>query len=118
VYKYLFFTLLFFYSCPQFFADNGRVVHIAWTENSDGSIQNASTPHHGLQVFEQRNQFLNYKDPNNPLFKIRYSWLGIDWTIVHLLALLFTIVLQILTFRRINRSMAESHFFKRWSLLR
>ena len=113
--KYIFLTLLLLYTCPQLFADNGRVVHITWTENSDGSIQNASTPNHGLQVFEQRNQFLNYKDPNNPFFKIRYSWLGIDWTIVHFLALLFTIVLQILTFRRINRSMAESRFFKRWS---
>lgn len=115
MFKYLFFSLLFLYSCPQLFADNGRVVHIAWTENSDGSIQNAATPHHGLQVFEQRNQLLHYKDPNNPFFKIRYTWLGTDWTIVHLLALLFTIALQILTFKRINRRMAESRFFKRWS---
>jgi len=113
--KNLFFILFFLLNCPSFFADNGRVVHIAWTQNKDGSIQNASLPNHGLQVFEQRNQFLNYKDPNNPLFKIRYSWLGIDWTIVHLLALLFTITLQILTFKRINRRMTQSRFFKRWS---
>lgn len=115
MYRYLLFTLLFLFSSPSLFADNGRVVHVAWTENRDGSIQHAQNPQHGLVVFEQRNQFLNYKDPNNPFFKIRYSWLGIDWTAVHLLALLLTIFLQILTFRRINRRMAESRFFKRWS---
>jgi hypothetical protein len=110
VYRYLLFALLFYFNCPALFADNGRVVHIAWTENRDGSIQHAQTPQHGLVIFEQRNQFLNYKDPNNPFFKIRYSWLGIDWTAVHLLALLLTIFLQILTFRRINRRMAKSRF--------
>jgi hypothetical protein len=115
VLKHLILILFFFYSCPDFFADNGRVVHLAWSENSDGSIQNAHSPQYGLYVFEQRNQFLNYKDPNNPFFKIRYTWLGVDWTIVHFFALLLTILLQILTFRRINRRMAESRFFKRWS---
>ena len=115
MYRYLLFTLLFLFSSPSLFADNGRVVHIAWTENRDGSIQRAHAPQQGLVVFEQRNQFLNYKDPNNPFFKIRYTWLGIDWTAVHFLALILTIFLQILTFRRINRRMAESRFFKRWS---
>jgi hypothetical protein len=115
VYRYLLFTLLLLSSSSSLLADNGRVVHIAWTENRDGSITHAKGPQHGLVFFEQRNQFLNYKDPNNPFFKIRYSWLGIDWTLVHLLALLLTILLQLLTFRRINRRMAESRFFKRWS---
>jgi hypothetical protein len=108
-------VLLLIYFRPVLFADNGRVVHVAWVENKDGSISNASSAEHSLLFFEQRNQFLQYKDPNNPFFKIRYSKLGVDWTVVHVLALLFTITLQILTFRRINRRMRESRFFKRWS---
>jgi len=111
----LLFSLLFFLGSTALYADNGRVVHLAWTENSDGSIQNADSPEHGLYFLEQRNQFLNYKDPNNPFFKIRYSWLGVEWTIVHLLALLLTILIQIFTFKKINRRMVESRFFKRWS---
>ena len=108
-------TLLFFLGSTSLYADNGRVVHLAWSEHSDGSIQNADNAEHGLYFLEQRNQFLNYKDPNNPFFKIRFSWLGIDWTIVHFIALLLTIIIQILTFKRINARMAESRFFKRWS---
>ena len=108
-------TLLFFLGGTSLYADNGRVVHLAWSEHSDGSIQNADNAEHGLYFLEQRNQFLNYKDPNNPFFKIRFSWLGIDWTIVHFIALLLTIIIQILTFKRINARMAESRFFKRWS---
>lgn len=115
MFKYLLLTLFFLYSSPRFFAANGRVVHIAWTENSDGSIQEAQTPQHAFYLFEQSNQLLNYKDPNNPFFKIRFTWLGIDWTLVHFFAILLTIFLQILTFRRINRRMAESRFFRRWS---
>jgi hypothetical protein len=115
VLRSLLFSLLFFLGSTALYADNGRVVHLAWTENSDGSIQNADSPEHGLYFLEQRNQFLNYKDPNNPFFKIRYSWLGVEWTIVHLLALLLTILIQIFTFKKINRRMVESRFFKRWS---
>jgi hypothetical protein len=115
VLRSLLFTLLFILANTALHADNGRVVHLAWSENSDGSIQNADNAAHGLYFLEQRNQFLNYKDPNNPFFKIRFSWLGIDWTMVHFIALLLTIILQILTFKRINTRMTESRFFKRWS---
>ncbi len=111
----LLFTLLFFLGSPSLYADNGRVVHLAWTENKDAHIQDAPNTFHGLYLLEQRNQFLHYKDPNNQFFKIRYTWLGVEWTFVHLLALLFTILLQIFTFKKINRRMAESRFFKRWS---
>jgi hypothetical protein len=115
VYKYLVLSLLLLYVCPRFFANNGRIIHIAWTETNNGSIQVADAAQHGINVLEQRNQFLNYKDPNDPFFKIRFTWLGTDWTVVHFLALLFTILVQILTFRRINRRMTESRFFRRWS---
>lgn len=108
----LFVFLLF--SCSFLFADNGRVTHLAWTENPNGTIQN-TTSNFGLIFFEQRNQFVNYKDPNNPFFKIRFTWIGIEWTLIHLIALFLTILIQLLTFRRINRKMAESRFFKRWS---
>lgn len=111
------FSLLFvflLFSCSFLFADNGRVTHLAWTENPNGTIQN-TTSNFGLIFFEQRNQFVNYKDPNNPFFKIRYTWIGIEWTLIHLIALFLTILIQLLTFRRINRKMAESRFFKRWS---
>lgn len=106
-------VLLFF--STTLFADNGRVVHLAWTENTDGSIQNADNNNFGLYFIEQRNQFLNYKDPNNPLFKIRFTKLGIDWTYLHGLALLATILFQVFTFKRINKRMAQSRFFGRWS---
>lgn len=106
----------FLFVCSPTLADNGSVLHIAWTENPDGSIHEAQNPNHGLYILEQRNQYLQYKDPNNPFFKIRYTWLGIEWTLLHFIALLVTILLQILTFKRINNKMAESRFFKRWSL--
>ena len=115
MFRKFFFTLLFFLVSSLLFADNGRVVHLAWTENKDAHIQNAPNSFHGLYLLEQRNQFLHYKDPNNPFFKIRYTWLGVEWTIVHFIALLFTIILQLLTFKWINRRMVESRFFKRWS---
>jgi hypothetical protein len=115
VFRIFLLTLLLFLGSAPLFADNGRVVHLAWTENSDGSVQNSDNPEHGLYLLDQRNQFLNYKDPNNPFFKIRYTWLGVEWTIVHFIALLLTIIIQILTFKRINARMAESRFFKRWS---
>ncbi len=97
------------------FADNGRVLHLGWEEDESGSIIENSNSNLGLYVFEQRNQFFHYKDPNNPLFKIRYKWLDIEWTIVHFIAIALTLILQFLTFRWINRRMAESRFFKRWS---
>ncbi len=115
MYKFLLLSLFFFLGNSPLLADNGRVVHLAWTENKDGSIQNAARPDHGLYLLEQRNQFLQYKDPNNPFFKIRYTWMGIEWTILHFLALLLTILLQIFSFKKINRRMAESRFFRRWS---
>lgn len=107
------FLLLF---CKPLFADNGRVVHIAWSESHTGAIHSKTNHQIGLHFFEQRNQFLIYKDPNNPLFKIRFTWLFIDWTILHFIALFLTILIQVLTFRKINRHMVESKFFKRWSL--
>jgi hypothetical protein len=115
VYKFLLLLFFFFLGNSPLLADNGRVVHLAWAENNDGSIQNAARPNHGLYLLEQRNQFLQYKDPNNPFFKIRFTWMGIEWTILHFLALLLTILLQIFSFKKINRRMAESRFFRRWS---
>lgn len=113
--KILFFGIFLIFFCKPIFADNGRVVHVAWTENSDGSIENSTKNAEGLYILEQRNQFLHYKDPNNPFFKIRYTWMGLEWTFVHFITLFITLLLQLLTFRRINRRMAESRFFKRWS---
>ncbi|MBM3916223.1 MAG: hypothetical protein FJ349_01260 [Sphingomonadales bacterium] len=108
------FLVFLLFSHSFLYADNGRVTHLAWTENPNGTIQNTES-NLGLIFFEQRNQFVNYKDPNNPFFKIRYTWIGIEWTLIHFLALFLTILLQLLTFQRINRKMAESRFFKRWS---
>lgn len=115
MFKTLLFSCFLLLFCEPLFADNGRVVHIAWSENSDGSILNAEKNAEGLYILEQRNQVLHYKDPNNPFFKIRYTWLSIEWTYVHFSALLLTLLIQLFTFRRINKRMAESRFFKRWS---
>lgn len=115
MYRFLLLSLFLFLGNSTILADNGRVIHLAWTENEDGSIQNAAHSNHGLYFLEQRNQFLQYKDPNNPFFKIRYTWMGVEWTILHFLALLLTILLQIFTFKKINKRMAKSRFFERWS---
>lgn len=113
--RFLQLIFLFLVICTTANANNGRVQHIAWKENSKGQIIDDQKENFGIEILEQRNQFFQYKEPNNPLFKIRYNRLGIHWTILHFVALALTLLIQILTFRKINQRMRESRFLKRWS---
>lgn len=96
---------------------NGRVSHLVFEQAKDGTIHYPKhAPQQALEFLEVNNYFNFYLDANNPLFTIYGHWLGYPITLLHFVALGLSILLQILSFRKINRLMAESKFFKRWSL--
>ena len=63
----------------------------------------------------KQNHFYVYLDVSNPFFKPRFHVLGYHICLVHLLAVLLTLILQFFTFRTINRRMLDTRFFKRLS---
>lgn len=96
---------------------NGRVSHLVLEQAKDGSIVYTKyAPQQALELLEVTNYYNFYLDANNPLFTIYGHWLGYNITLLHFVAIGLSILLQILSFRKINKRMAESKFFKRWSL--
>ena len=96
---------------------NGRVSHLVLEQAKDGTIvYPKNAPQQAFELLESSNHFYFYLDANNPLFTVYWHWLGYNITLLHLIALGLSILLQILSFRKINRRIAESKFFKRWSL--
>ncbi|MFM6935008.1 MAG: hypothetical protein ACKOXP_06160 [Flavobacteriales bacterium] len=96
---------------------NGRVAFYFWKENPDGTF--LVDPENPMSQFVhpfKQNQFFVYLDVSNPFFKPRFHFLGYHVCLVHLLAVLFTLILQFFTFRKINKRMLDSRFFKRLSL--
>jgi hypothetical protein len=93
------------------------VSHVYFEQNQNGQIiKNSFKEPHGLKLIETSNHFHFFIDANNPLFHIYGHIGGYNITLLHLLALGLSLLLQLLSFRKINRVMAESKFFKRWSL--
>ena len=96
---------------------NGRVSHLFLEQAKDGTIvYPKNAPQQAFELIESSNHFYFYLDANNPLFNIYGHWLGYNITLLHFIALGLSILLQILSLRKINRLIAESKFFKRWSL--
>jgi hypothetical protein len=95
---------------------NGRVAYYFWNENPDGTfVVNPSNPMEGFTHPFKQNHFYVYLDVTNPLFKPRFNVLGYHICLIHLLAVILTLILQFLTFRKINKRMLDSRFFKRMS---
>lgn len=95
---------------------NGRVAFYFWKENPDGTfLVNPLYPMEQLQHPFKQNHFFVYLDVTNPLFKPRFHLFGFHICLIHILAVLVTLILQFLTFRNINKRMLDSRFFKRMS---
>lgn len=95
---------------------NGRVAYYFWEENPDGTFE--VNPENPMEQFThpfKQNHFYVYLDVSNPFFKPRFHVLGHHICLVHLLAVLLILILQFLTFRKINKRMLDSRFFKRMS---
>ena len=95
---------------------NGRVAYYFWGENPDGTFE--VNPENPMEQFThpfKQNHFYVYLDVTNPFFKPRFHVLGYHICLVHLLAVLLTLILQFFTFRTINRRMLDTRFFKRLS---
>jgi len=95
---------------------NGRVAYYFWEENPDGTFE--INPENPMEQFThpfKQNHFYVYLDVSNPFFKPRFHVLGYHICLVHLLAVLLTLILQFFTFRTINRRMLDTRFFKRLS---
>ena len=95
---------------------NGRVAYYFWEENPDGTFE--VNPENPMEQFShpfKQNHFYVYLDVSNPFFKPRFHLLGYHICLVHLLAVLLTLILQFFTFRTINRRMLDTRFFKRLS---
>jgi hypothetical protein len=96
---------------------NGRVSHLVLEQAKDGTIvYPKNAPEQAFELIESGNHFYFYLDANNPLFTIYGHWLGYNITLLHLIALGLSILLQILSFRKINRHIRDSKLLKRWSL--
>lgn len=108
---------LFLFCTVPLWSYNGRVSHVYFEQNQNGQIiKNSFAEPHGLKLIETSNHFHFFIDANNPLFHIYGHIGGYNITLLHLLALGLSLLLQFLSFRKINRVMTESKFFKRWSL--
>lgn len=96
---------------------NGRVAFYFWEEDADGTfLVNPEKPMDQLARPFKQNHFFVYLDVSNPFFKPRFHVLGYHICLIHLLAVLLTLILQFLTFKNINKRMLDSRFFKRLSL--
>lgn len=95
---------------------NGRVAFYFWKENPDGTFPvNPLYPMQQMMHPFKQNHFFVYLDVSNPFFKPRFQILGFHICLIHILAVLITLILQFFTFRRINKRMLDSRFFKRLS---
>jgi hypothetical protein len=95
---------------------NGRVAYYFWEEDPDGTFKvNPENPMDSFTHPFKQNHFYVYLDVSNPFFKPRFHVLGHHICLVHLLAVLLTLILQFLTFRQINQRMLDTRFFKRLS---
>ena len=95
---------------------NGRVAYYFWGENSDGTfLVDPNNPMNGIVRPFKQNHFYVYMDVTNLFFKPRFNLLGYHICLVHLISVILTLILQFLTFRRINKRMLDSRFFKRMS---
>jgi hypothetical protein len=93
------------------------VSHVYFEQNQNRQIiKNTLAEPYGLKLIETSNHFHFFIDANNPLFHIYGHIGGYNITLLHLLALGLSLLLQFLSFKKINRIIAESKFFKRWSL--
>ena len=108
---------LFLFCSVPLWSYNGRVSHVYFEQNQNGQIiKNTLAEPYGLKLIETSNHFHFFIDANNPLFHIYGHIGGYNITLLHLLALGLSLLLQFLSFKKINRIIAESKFFKRWSL--
>ena len=108
---------LFLFCTAPLWSYNGRVSHVYFEQNQNGQIiKNSFAEPHGLKLIETSNHFHFFIDANNPLFHIYGHIGGYNITLLHFLALGLSLLLQLVSFRKINRVMTESKFFKRWSL--
>jgi len=95
---------------------NGRVAYYFWEENPDGTFE--VNPENPMEQFShpfKQNHFYVYLDVSNPFFKPRFHVLGYHICLIHLLAVLLTLIVQFFTFRQINQRMLDTRFFKRLS---
>jgi hypothetical protein len=95
---------------------NGRVAYYFWKEDPDGTFE--VNPENPMEQFSRpfkQNHFYVYLDVSNPFFKPRFHVFGHHICLVHLLAVLLTLIVQFLTFRQINQRMLDTRFFKRLS---
>jgi hypothetical protein len=108
---------LFLFCTAPLWSYNGRVSHVYFEQNQNGQIiKNSFAEPHGLKLIETSNHSHFFIDANNPLFHIYGHIGGYNITLLHLLALGLSLLLQFLSFKKINRIIAESKFFKRWSM--
>ena len=95
---------------------NGRVAFYFWHENPDGTFR--VNPENPMEQFThpfKQNHFYVYLDVTNPFFKPRFQFLGYRICLIHLITVCLSLLIQFLIFRKINRRMLESRFFKRMS---
>ena len=95
---------------------NGRVAFYFWKEDPDGTFR--LNPENPMEAFIhpfKQNHFYVYLDVSNPFFKPRFHVFGYHICLIHLLAVLLTLVVQFFTFRTINQRMLDTRFFKRLS---
>ena len=108
---------LFLFCSVPLWSYNGRVSHVYFEQNQNRQIiKNTLAEPYGLKLIETSNHFHFFIDANNPLFHIYGHIGGYNITLLHLLTLGLSLLLQFLSFKKINRIIAESKFFKRWSL--
>lgn len=95
---------------------NGRVAYYFWKEDPDGTfLLNPENPMESFTHPFKQNHFYVYLDVSNPFFKPRFHVLGYHICLIHLLAVLLTLIVQFFTFRNINQRMLDTRFFKRLS---
>jgi len=108
---------LFLFCSVPLWSYNGRVSHVYFEQNQNGHIiKSSSAEPYGLKLIETSNHFHFFIDANNPLFHIYGHIGGYNITLLHFLALGLSLLLQLVSFRKINQVMSESRFFTRWSL--
>lgn len=95
---------------------NGRVAFYFWKEDPDGTFDvNPENPLKNVTRPFKQNQFYVYLDVTNPFFKPRFQFLGYRICLIHLIAVFLSLICQFILFRKINKRMLESRFFKRLS---
>lgn len=110
------FFFILFCSIPLW-SYNGRVSHLYFEQDQYGNISYSNQGiSKSVKLIETNNHFYFFIDPDHPIYQVYFHLGGYNITLLHIIALGISILLQFLSFRKINRLIAQSKLIKRWSL--